>query len=222
MSPDAAPAATEVTATVVQATGAVPLANAQVCIVDHAEIPCAHTDGSGSYTIALPAWTTTLPIAINITATGYLGFTGLVTEGPVGVTWIDQVPLRTTADATTLLATQAGFTYPASGKAFVMLSIFHQSGGAYVGATATLSPASGFGPVYVAADGTPTPSLTAVSTDGYLLFGGLTPGRLEITVGSGACTPVALAAEAWSDTKPSTIAGETSPDSMTQMAIICE
>jgi hypothetical protein len=159
---------------------------------------------------------------MNVTAAGHLGFTGLVHEAADGsVTWFRSVTLLSDAQATTL-AGQAGFTYPAGGKAFVEMSIFRASGGAFVGETATISPGSGTGPVYADTTGTPTPALTGVTSNGYLYFGGLTPGKIEITAGGAACTPAPLTVDAWTDTKASSIAGETAADSMTQMTLICQ
>jgi hypothetical protein len=195
------------------------IAGARVCIVDHPEIACATADASGNYTLTMPAWTTEVDIAFNVTAAGYLGFTGLVHEMPGSVTWLS-AELYDDASATTLM-NQAGFTYPAGGKAFVQLSVLKDSGGSAEGVSVSSSPA-GAGPVYFDKNGKADLTLTAVTTNPYLLFGALAPGSIEITVSDAACMPVGLATDAWVSAKPNSIAGKTAPDSMTTMTVRCQ
>src|SRR5262245_41933320 len=154
-----------VSGTVVEAAGSAPLAGARVCILDAPAIPCATTDAQGAYQIALPAWTTDLDLAVNVTAAGHLGFTGLTHQTTNGVVWFSQIPLMDDAAATARLQAQAGFAYPAPGKGFVLLSVFRASGGAVTGATAALSPASGSGPVYAQPSGTLDPTLAATTAN---------------------------------------------------------
>src|SRR5262249_38871486 len=153
-------------------------------------------------------WTTDLDLAVSVTAAGHLGFTGLTHQTANGVVWFGAIPLMDNAAATAMLEAHAGFAYPAPGKAFVLFSVFRASGGAGPGAVATLAPASGSGPVYVQPPGTPDPTLAATTTNGYLMFGDLTPGKLSITVAGVPCTPHALGVGAWVDPTPSTVAGE--------------
>jgi hypothetical protein len=218
---DASPPPVMVSGTVVEAAGSAPLVGARVCILDAPAIPCAITDAKGAYQIALPHWTTDLDVAVNVTAAGHLGFTGLTHQNANGVVWFGEIPLMDDAAATAMLQAQAGFAYPAPGKAFVQFSVFHASGGAATGATATLSPASGSGPVYAQPSGTLDPTLAAVTTNGYLMFGEVTPGKLSITVASVPCTPAVLGVDAWADPTPSTVAGEAAANSMTRMTAIC-
>ena len=140
----------------------------------------------------------------------------------IGVVWFGEIPLMDDAAATARLAAQAGFAYPAPGKAFVLFSVFRASGGAATGATATLSPASDSGPVYAQPSGTLDPTLAAVTTNGYLMFGDVTPGKLSITVAGVPCTAGALAVDAWAGATPSTVAGEAAASSMTRMTAICQ
>jgi len=218
-------AAITVSAKVIDIAGGAPIPGASVCILDHPEIACATTDAAGAYTIALPEIGAGLDIAANVTAAGFLGDTGLVHEGEqqsgaVGVAWFS-TNLRADAAAVDLLSTHAGFTYPAAGKGFVLLSVFHQGGGAFAGQTVALSPASGSGPVYADPSGNPDPSLSAITSNGYALFGGLTPGKIEITATGATCTPVSTVGGMWTSTTPHTIAGAVAADSITRMSITC-
>jgi len=209
----------QVHGTVSEATNARRIAGARVCIVDRPEIPCVTTDTNGQYTLTMPAWTAEVDLAFNVTAAGHLGFTGLVHEMPGSVTWLS-AELYDDAGATTLM-NQAGFAYPAGGKAFVAVSVFKASGGAAEGRTVSSSPA-GAGPVYFDKTGKADPTLTATTTNPYLLLGSLAPGSVEITVSDAACMPAGLATGAWASSKPNTVAGKTAPDSMTDMTVICQ
>ncbi len=208
----------QVHGTVSESTNARRIAGARVCIVDRPEIPCVTTDTNGQYTLTMPAWTAEVDIAFNVTAPGHLGFTGLVHEMPGTVTWLS-AQLYDDAGATTLM-NQAGFAYPASGKAFVALSVFKASGGAAEGRTVSSSPAGAA--VYFDKTGKADPTLTAITTNAYLLLGNLAPGSIEITVSDAACMPAGLATGAWASSKPNTVAGKTAPDSMTDMTVICQ
>lgn len=208
--------------TIVEAAGTAPIAGARVCILDAPAIPCATTDAEGAYQIALPPWTTELDVAVNVTAAGHLGFTGLTHQTATGVVWFGEIPLMDDAAATARLQGQAGFAYPAPGKAFVQFSVFHASGGAVAGATATISPASGSGPVYAQPSGTLDPTLAAVTTNGYLMFGEVTPGKLSITVAGVPCTTHVLGVDAWAGPTPSSVRGEAAANSMTQMTAVCQ
>src|SRR5262245_17191752 len=208
--------------TVTGGSSAVPIANATACILDHPEIPCATTDAAGKYTIELPDIGTGLDVAGNVTAPGFLGHVGLVHESDSStINWFSDNLMDTTA-ATTLLSTQAGFAYPGSGKGFVLLAVFRGSGGAFIGQTVSVSPASGQGPVYADPSGVPDRSLTAITSNGYVLFGGLTPGKIEITTTGAACTPEPFSVAMWVSTKPNTIAGQVAADSLTLMSLVCQ
>jgi hypothetical protein len=204
---------------IIEIKGGGPIAGAQICIVGRPEIPCATSGPDGSYTLSIPAWTTDVDIAFNVKAAGHLGTTGLVHETTRGVTWLSE-PMYDDAAAADLM-NHAGFAYPAGGKSFVLVSVWSGSGGALQGATVSSSPAAGEGPAYADPIGDPDPTLTGITSNGYALIGGLTPGPVEITVSDPSCHPVDIATQAWVDTKPNTIAGTTVADSMTHMIVIC-
>jgi hypothetical protein len=231
VAPDAS-SASPATGTVIDSgSAATPIAGATVCILDHSEIPCATTNGNGIYSIELPALTASpLDVAMNVTAEGYLGFTG-ITAGyvgsasivPTGPAWFSTIPLMSDATAATILEAQAGFQYPPASNAFVQLSVFHAAGGADTGVTVALSPAPDVAAVYADASGVLNPALTSVTSNGYVWFGSVTPGKIVATVSDAACVPVQnLADYAWNDSEPHSVAGETAADSVTWMTIICQ
>jgi hypothetical protein len=211
----------EASGTIIENSGGAPITGAKVCIVDHPEVSCVFSDVDGRYMVGLPPWTSDLDIAVNVTATGHLGFIGLLHERPPGLLWYSQIALRDDADASKMFMDQAGFTYPAPGKAFVMFSVFRGAGGAAVGVGASLSPPSGSGPVYADPVGDFDPTLTSTTSNGYSLFGDLTPGRIEISASDPSCVPAPLDIQAWIGSKPNTVAGVTVANSMTLMTIIC-
>ncbi len=155
--------------------GTNPIAGAQVCIVGHPEVACATTATDGTW--MLVDVFTEDDLALSYQASGYLGTVSLSSKDIPGVVWFATAPLLANAQATQLLATQAGFTYPDAANGFFRV---HVEG--VVGATVTLAPAGGHGPVYTRADGTPDPSLTATSsTTSLVYFGNLAPGVYTLT-----------------------------------------
>ena len=211
--PDAAPV--RVSGTVFESAGGAPIAGVTVCIVDQPTIPCAVTDPSGSYTTTLPALTSPLDIAFNVAAAGHLGVTELFHESLSGTGWPGQVSLLADASATTLLG-QAGFTYPSAGTGFIQLCI----GAGHVGVIPVVSPMSSTGPVFLDPTGTPDPTLEAVTSNGYVLVGNLTQGKVEITA-SQPCD-VHRFGDSWLETKPGTVTGLVVAGSITQMTMICD
>ncbi len=160
---------------------------------------------------------------MNATAAGHLGFVGLVEEPPAsdgGVNWFSTIALRTDSAAALFFA-DAGLAYPAVGKAFLYVSIVDDTGAALVGETATLAPASGAGPIYLNDAGAPDPALTALTSDGALLFGDLTPGRVTLTLAGATCAPIDLGVGAWADPAAQTVDAETAADSMTTVDVVC-
>ncbi|HEY3801694.1 MAG TPA: hypothetical protein VGL61_03770 [Kofleriaceae bacterium] len=160
-----------------------PVGSAMVCVLDHPEIPCATSDANGEYVIGLPNLAGD-DIAIQVTASNFIGEVLLEEEPATGVAWPTEIPLEMMADAIDELATGAGFTYPGSGG-FLELRVMGGTAGVLTGATATLAPAAGAGPVYVGSDGTPDPSLVGTTGDGGILFGNVPAGIYEVTASPG-------------------------------------
>ena len=214
----------QLTGTVVEHNGGGAIAGARICVVDRSDIPCATSGTDGSYTISIPTWTTDVDFALNATAAGHLGFTWLLHESPGNASWPAMQQLYDDAAATDLM-NHAGFTYPAGGKGFVMLSVYRQGeGGGAPGLTVSSSPA-GAEAVYLDPTGIPDPAVTALTSDGYALLGNVEPGPIEISVSDTSCTQTFLMNGGyfgmWADAKPATIAGVTVADSITQMNMVC-
>lgn len=165
-----------------------PVGGAMVCVLHHTEIPCQVTAANGTYVMALPELAGD-DIAIQVTADGFLGEVLLDEEPAQGVSWPTEIPLEMMPDAIDDLATDAGFTYPGSGG-FLEVRVMGGAAGVLTGATATIAPDSGEGPVYRGSDGTATPSLIGTSSDGGVLYGNVAAGVYEVTAlaGSAACT----------------------------------
>jgi hypothetical protein len=157
--------------------GTAPIAGASVCILEHPELPCATTDQAGAYVFVVPSLDDGI-VSVDFTADGHLG-----RVSPAGKSWWPGgTPLYSDASAKEL-ATRAGFAYPDSGTGFIRLRLLDGgSSRGLAGATITLSPASGRGPVYAATPHDPDPSLTATSSSGTVLFGNVAPGRVTLTV----------------------------------------
>jgi hypothetical protein len=192
--------------------GSAPLAAARVCIVDHPEIACATTDTDGTYTMTVPAVDASARWAVNFTAPGHVGSTiALDGSWPTGVGLLPDDWARSTA-------TQAGFQYPSQGTAFIRLRVGNGPG--LAGATATLSPPSGVGPVYGDESGNPAPALTSTSSSGIVLFGNVTPGLFTISVTlpgrtCDCCDQGRLTGWEWTGPTPDTLVSVTAPDSIT-------
>jgi hypothetical protein len=181
------------TDTVTEMNGA-PVAGATICLTGVTPAECATSAGNGTYTLRIAVPDGLTEVAGVMTANGYLGRESLFFEDPTaqdeyGVDWVvSGLPgLLPASDATTYLATQAGFTYPTATTGFVLVQVMGANATDNPAATATIS-APGAAAVYVASGvpGTPDPTLTTTPTTslGAILFGNLAPGKYTITVQS--------------------------------------
>lgn len=192
--------------------------NATVCILNN-PTPCVSTDGSGDFTFQVPS----LPgadLAVEIAAPGYLGVTSLAAEpaesvGTTATIFPADITLLTDPEATTMLGS-AGFTYPGSGG-FLQLRLSGDTAADLSGATVSMSPPAGTGPIYVDVDGNPNASLTSSTTNGYAELGNVPAGQYSLTASAAGktCTvrPSPAGSVAVGDWPP------TSPGSTTQIEI---
>lgn len=60
-----------------------------------------------------------------------------------------------------------------------------------------------------------------MTSNGYLIFGDVEPGRVEVTVSDPGCHPFHFEVYGWADSKPNTLAGQAVANSMAQMVIVC-
>ena len=181
------------TGTVVDFKTGAPVAGAQLCVHGLPGEPCATSDATGAYAIDIAVPDGISQVAQITTASGYLGREAQFVEHPDAdgsgnrfVVWEDLGGIYSAGDATTLLATQAGFTYPTTTHGFLRIRVSGSTVASTPAATATISPASGTGPVYTDDTGTPTPSLTSTiaGKQGEIYFGDLAPGTYQVTVRS--------------------------------------
>lgn len=195
--------------------GLVPIAGAQVCVLDPRGLPCATTDRDGNYRLALPAAED--PAArypVSFTAPGYLG-----RVKPAGDTWWPTgVGLRTRSNGEARLR-YAGFAYP-DGTAFVELRVLERDPQqdrhvGLAGATVTVSPPSGK-IVYGDPGSLPTQSLTATSASGSVFLGNVAPGPVTITVNApGKTCGTWDTSGTWRDSGPNTLPITVAADSVT-------
>ncbi len=167
-----------------------PIADVQICLSGSTTPPCTKTDASGKYTWpGLPA---------NTEGAALFTKTGYASVAVVGVTetadeTIDAT-MPTEAVAQTF-ATAAGFTWPLAGKSiigFAAVEDVASDAGAdagtvatgVAGATVSISPSGGKGPVYLNASDLPDQTATATSSAGAGFFGDLPPGEYTIKVTS--------------------------------------
>ncbi|HEX7844137.1 MAG TPA: hypothetical protein VF469_41965 [Kofleriaceae bacterium] len=202
-----------------QDTGA-PIVGGRTCILDHPEIACGTTDITGSYTMALPQSLQGVDFAESFTAAGYLGAVHLAGAGSFPGIILTGTALMSDASAAKLLQQQAGFSYPAIDRGFVLLSVFFATGGAVVGASVAATPSPDVAPVYFDTSG-PNLTLTATTTDGYLLLGGLPPGRIDISISGATCAPFEHSFDGWEPAAPYAIAGEVAAGSLTKIFAVC-
>jgi hypothetical protein len=166
----------------------------QVCVYGQSSVPCATTDASGKYTIAVPA---AAAFTLSYNKTGYQPYLYAIGAQSAGGT--DDAPailITTTASGNAFLTMAGGTPDPTKG---VILfgggtlgpspgAMYHEMFGAYdyyyaPGYSVTLSPAATLGPVYVSPAWAPDPSLTAASVAGWGLFQA-PPGTYTLTYSS--------------------------------------
>jgi hypothetical protein len=178
--PDAAPAIFNVTGQVSDESGS-GIANAMVCILDPNK--CQTTDGNGNFTFPVPV----LPgakLAVETTAEGYLGVMSLEAQpvegsGTTAALFPSGITLLTDTEAAATLGSD-GFSYPGTGG-FLQLRLSGDTAIDLSGATVSIAPSAGTGPVYIDTDGAPNPSLTSSTTNGYVELGNLPAGNYELT-----------------------------------------
>jgi hypothetical protein len=200
----AVPAANRVvtmTGTIVTVNTTVPVAAAKVCVHDHPDLACATTDLAGAFAIPMPP---SQEFALEVTAPDHastlVGFTPKTAA-------VKDITIGIRKDATAHARYAAfGAAYPDAVNGF--LSLWALGPGAQKagldGITMELSPKSGTGPFFFAADSNPDPTRQETSSFGVGVFANVAPGVVEITFGpsSVTCQP---GFGAWAATKANTV-----------------
>ena len=212
-----------------------PIVRVKVCLLNQGDVPCVNTDDDGGYAISVPGLPIDADIAVTDTRSGYLGNVSLLHETTTQTVWPASMTLLNNSEAITLLATHAGFTYdnesvsdPSGGTGFIRLRVYDLGFTPLAGATATLSPPSGMGPIYGDLSGAPDPSLALTTSSGVMMFGNIPPGTVTITVtvpamSCGVRVGGAVAFGDWLPLQAGTISAVTVPNSLTDgLVVFCE
>jgi hypothetical protein len=167
------------------------LAGVEVCVHQHPEIACVASDAMGHFDFQVPG---DAQIALTFTKTG---FTGIVipiitTAGQNQTQWGVGLPLVSESHA--FYAGFPGTTYPDPTKGFLGIQLSNpmnfQLG--FAGLVASITPASGEGPLYAGLNGpyVADPTLQATSGVGFVRFANVNAGIVEVDIGpsSHACT----------------------------------
>ncbi len=234
-----------------------PLEDAEICVVDHPQIPCVNTDADGKYLLTgVPANT---ELAITATKDGFQGNLVLAVSGEVDQT-VDAFMINNTLAQ--LVYTGAGFTWPLNNEGTLTAGVFHRvpvngggdagggdagggdAGGGDAGATdaatsdaagtdagtknegldgatMTVTPVAGKGPVYLSSGGTPDQGATATSSQGFGIFGNLPPGDYEVAVSHPTKTCV-IDLLGWPATNKSAARVRVQADFIAAATFICE
>jgi hypothetical protein len=168
-----------------------PLSGVQVCVYQHPEIACVLSDPTGHFSFQVPG---DAQIALTFTKTG---FTGMVipivtTAGQNQTQWGVSLPLLSESHA--FYAGFPGATYPDATKGFIEIQLSNpmnfQLG--FPGLVASITPASGEGPLYAGLNGpyVADPTLQATSGVGFVRFANVNAGIVEVDIGpsSHSCT----------------------------------
>lgn len=150
--------------------GKAPLAGVEVCVYQHAEVPCATTNAAGTY--FLPGIPAAVDGSLRFRKTGYLG---ILAPFRARTASLDDFEEMMSADDAMALATAAGASDPGSATTgTIAMNVFtgpvNTSEKRVAGATIELQPAVGKGPLYLAADGTVDPAAKATTAAGMAIF----------------------------------------------------
>jgi hypothetical protein len=166
-----------------------PIGDASVC-VDGQPNSCTISGPDGTLTLMFDdPLGVDFDFAYHAVATGHLSTT-ILNHGAVSASAFGM--LDDARGSALLIA--AGFTYPPVGSGVIRAVITNGSGLGLAGATVALV-GGGHQPVYCDGSGTPTPALTATTSDGEVLFGDVAPGPfgLVVTAAGSTCTSGGLA-----------------------------
>lgn len=154
-----------------------PIADADVCAYGAPALPCAKSDENGVFDLEIPANAET-GLLISKTGRGSI----LI---PIATTDEDMFGAVLGVPTTTQLESyyeSAGTPYPDPGFGF--LAVFIQPGNDFqtglAGATVTLAPAVGAGPLYADAQGNPDAALTMTTAGGAARFGAMPLAVVEV------------------------------------------
>lgn len=165
-------------------SGSTPLEGVMLCVDGHKEITCATSASDGKYTL------TGLPVGAELelraTKDGFVDSATFMTIGADPVADYNG-SMVTDATAGLLYAAAGAGTYDVT-KASLAVSVLMPDPAAagktlgLEGATVTITPTSGVGPVYTTEKNVPDQTLTATTKGGGAVWGGVTPGAVSMEV----------------------------------------
>jgi hypothetical protein len=150
-----------------------------VCAFARPDIPCVVSDATlATFDLLLPANSET---GVTLTVGGYASVLVPVVTGSGDQNgW--RIGMEAASDQATWYAA-FGAKYPDSTTGYLLAGAASPAGQGVAGLAMAMTPGSGEGPFYFAADQTPAPGAAATSIDSVALFANVTPG--EVTVGYG-------------------------------------
>jgi hypothetical protein len=177
-----------------------PVPDMKVCVYGLPSVPCVYSDSAGDYTIVgVPGGNDLL---LEYTKTGFYPVLRTITTGSTDLE-LGSIPYPTVAQAklfATLVGTQLDETR-GQVLAMALKTVVLADGGTTFagqeGVSAAMTPKSGAGPFYTAANSVPDPTAAATSSNGVGLFANVNPGEVEIEMKHGTKSCQRYADGAW-------------------------
>lgn len=198
-----------------------PIQAARVCLRDAIPEHCVTTGALGDWTLDLIPESRSVGLAFE--KAGHVR-TLLLSKSGVG-NFAGFVSSMITDAIAQQKMQDAGGTFPLAGTAIVEVTVVARpspSGAPRLaGATVTMTPASGIGPVYLGQDGYPDPSLDATSAEGGVMFVNVAPGMVQLTVtvpGKTCVTPD----DGWPAWSPNAVLLPAEPDTLSHSYVFCD
>lgn len=193
-----------------------PLKSVEVCAADRPDIACATSDADGRLTLSLP-----VDSELMLRCEG-------PSHGPMYMTWAigsDDIDAGTFSllDKTKMaaLVTFSGaMEWPAKGA--ILANVYEdlvKRDQRVAGATFTITPDAGGGPVYVSDAKLPDPSLAASTAGGPAVFFDLDPG--EVTIAIGHPTRTCTGGFGWKTASSSALRSKIFAEGLSSVTFVC-
>lgn len=184
-----------------------PIPNLDVCVIDHPEIACAKSDANGNFNLkGLPPKT---ELMLSVKGGNFLPVLRTVITGDANKTVLIGGLLHPTSTIAQQLLQALGATLTSTQGELIFDAALPPPTGSLEtipirGASASMTPMSGIGPVYMDPSGLPDPRLHATSFYGRGFYFNVDPGMVEVTLTS-TRTCKARDVVAWPTNQPTTV-----------------